>query len=153
LAIGVGLMGLSGSIAYPLMPAQAMQGPLMMAVIGGLLLGSVFLLEVMVTDAVDYGSVHSGSADYGSYFGLWKLGTKIGRAIAIGLSGFLLEVIGFVPGQSPSSDTLRSLALLFGPGVGLFFIAGALLVLFYPLRQTKVQQLHRILQKRRVRDA
>ena len=36
----------------------------------------------MVTDAVDYGAVRTGAADYGSYFGLWKLGTKIARAIA-----------------------------------------------------------------------
>jgi GPH family glycoside/pentoside/hexuronide:cation symporter len=149
LAIGVGLMGLSGSIAYPLMPPQDMQGPLAMAVIGGVLLGSVFLLEVMVTDAVDYGAVRTGNADYGSYFGLWKLGTKIARAIAIGLSGFLLEAIGFEPGTPPSSETLRGLAILFGPGVGLFFIAGAILVLYYPLRHAKVAQLQRILQKRR----
>jgi GPH family glycoside/pentoside/hexuronide:cation symporter len=151
LAIGVGLMGLSGSIAYPLMQPQEMKGPLAMAVIGGVLLGSVFLLEVMVTDAVDYGAVRTGSADYGSYFGLWKLGTKIARAIAIGLSGFLLEAIGFVPGTPPSPDTLRGLAILFGPGVGLFFIAGAVLVLYYPLRHAKVLQLQRILQKRRLR--
>lgn len=151
LAAGVGLMGLSGSIAYPIMQPQEMQGPLAMAVIGGLLLGSVFLLEVMVTDAVDYGAVRTGSADYGSYFGLWKLGTKIARAIAIGLSGFLLEAIGFVPGTPPSPDTLRGLAFLFGPGVGIFFIAGAILVLYYPLRKTKVMQLQRILQKRRLR--
>ncbi len=149
LAIGVGLMGLSGSVAYPLMQAQSMRGPLAMAVIGGLLLGSVFLLEVMVTDAVDYGAVRTGTADYGSYFGLWKLGTKIARAIAIGLSGLLLEAIGFEPGVTPSADTLQGLALLFGPGVGVFFIAGAVLVLYYPLRQSKVLQLQRILQKRR----
>jgi Na+/melibiose symporter-like transporter len=120
-----------------------------MAVLGGTLLGSVFLLEVMVTDAVDFGSVTTGSADYGSYFGIWKLGTKIARAIAIGLSGVLLGAIGFVPGTQSSSETLQRLALLFGPGVGLFFIAGAVLVLFYPLRSRKITQLRRILQRRR----
>jgi len=149
LAIGVGLMGLSGSIAYPLFPPHEIQGPLAMAVVGGFLLGSVFLLEVMVTDAVDYGAVRTGSADYGSYFGIWKLGTKIARAVAIGLSGFLLGAIGFVPGTEPSSETLRDLALLFGPGVGLFFIAGAVLVLYYPLKQKKIVQLQRILRRRK----
>jgi Na+/melibiose symporter-like transporter len=152
LSLGVGLMGLFGSLVYPLLPPGGMQGPLLMAVFGGLLLGSVFLLEVMVADAVDYGALRTGSADYGSYFGLWKLGTKIARAIAIGLSGVLLEIIGFVPGADPSDETLRGLAWLFGPGVGIFFIAGALLILAYPLRQRKVQQLQRILQRRKSLD-
>ncbi|HYX32390.1 MAG TPA: MFS transporter [Oligoflexus sp.] len=147
LAWGVGLMGVSGAIAYPLFPPGDMQGPLAMAVIGGLLLGSVFLLEVMVTDAVDYGAVTTGSADYGSYFGIWKLGTKIARAIAIGLSGFLLHAIGFVSGKEPTTETLKGLALLFGPGVGLFFIGGALLVLYYPLNQRKITQIQRILHR------
>ncbi len=154
LAIGVGLMGLSGAIAYPLFPAGDIRGPMFMAVIGGVFLGSVFLLEVMVTDTVDYGALKTGSADYGSYFGLWKLGTKIARAIAIGLSGVLLDVIGFKPGEAPSEPTLDKLAFLFGPGVGLFFLMGAVLVLFYPLRHKKLLQMQGILaRKNRLAEA
>lgn len=149
LAIGVGLMGLSGSICYPLFPSGQISGPMVLGIFGGVFLGSVFLLEVMVTDTVDYGAVRTGSADYGSYFGIWKLGTKIARALAIGLSGILLSVIGFEPAAEPGPETLKKLAFLYGPGVGLFFIAGALLVLYYPLKQKKVLQLQRILKKRR----
>lgn len=148
LAIGVGLLGLTGSLAYPLFPSGQVQGPLAMAVIGGILVGSVFLLEVMVTDTVDFGALKSGSNDYGSYFGLWKLGSKISRAIAIGLSGFLLQFIGFEAQSAPSELTLHKLGLLFGPGVGLFFMAGAGLILFYPLRDKKVRQVQNILRRR-----
>jgi len=95
----------------------------------------------------------TGSADYGSYFGLWKLGSKFARAMAIGFSGILLGHIGLIPGQPPSPPTLEKIGILFGPGVGLFFIAGAVLVLFYPLKHKKIMQLQRILRRRQAKNA
>jgi Na+/melibiose symporter-like transporter len=149
LALGVGALGIAGSLSYPFFAPGDLRGPYVMAVFGGILVGSVFLLEVMVADTVDYGAIQSGKADYGSYFGIWKLGSKFSRAVAIGLSGLLLEAIGFEAHAEPQESTLKAIAWLFGPGVGLFFIGGAVLVLFYPLHAQRVAQIQRILRKRR----
>lgn len=131
LALGVGSLGILSSIVYPLLHAGESFGAMVMAVLGGILVGSVFLLEVMVAETVDAKDPAAG--DYGAYFGLWKLGSKIARAAGIGLTGLLLNLIHFQPDGPYDADSVRKLAWLFGPGVGFFFVIGALTVLFYPL--------------------
>ena len=114
---------------YPAIPPQTLGPIYFMAISGGILVGSVFLLEVLLADIVDQDPRGNGS--YGIYFGVWKLSAKAARAAAIGLSGVLLEWVGFQSkAEVQSESTVAALGYLFGPGVGIFFIAGGILVLF-----------------------
>ncbi len=124
------LLGMLGSIGYPLFPPKILSPIYAMAIVGGILVGSVFLLEVMLADIVDNNTSSGEQANYGVYFGIWKFSAKLARAGAIGLSGLLLELIGFSSQVSQQSlSTIRGIGILFGPGVGLFFIMGGLIVL------------------------
>ena len=59
---------------------------LVIAVVGGFLVGSIVLLESLVADTVDYDELRTGQKREGIYFGFWKMSTKIARAGAIALA-------------------------------------------------------------------
>lgn len=115
------LLGLSTSVVYPLLPKFQVIWPAIYGVFGGLLIASIFLFDAMVSDlASQQGGRH------GVYFGLWRFTSKVSRAFGLALTGWVLERIGFGPGiREANSEMEWFLALLFGPGVGLFFIASA----------------------------
>jgi GPH family glycoside/pentoside/hexuronide:cation symporter len=142
-------LGILTSVVYPLAPAGRMLLPLVIAVIGGFLVGSIVLLESLVADTVDYDELKIGRKREGIYFGFWKMSTKIARACAIALAGNLLHVIGYVPNAEQLPEVSRKLALIFGPGVGVFIIAGALIFLFMPLTTQIHGRIQELLLKRR----
>jgi GPH family glycoside/pentoside/hexuronide:cation symporter len=125
--------------------------PLIIAVVGGFLVGSIVLLESLVADTVDYDELKTGQKREGLYFGFWKMSIKISRAIAIAVAGNLLDAIGYVPNVEQLPQVSRRLALIFGPGVGAFMIAGAVVFLFMPLTKEKHDRIQRLLVKKRER--
>jgi len=146
--VGISGLGLMSCVLYPLFSPGSLFGPLMAGLLGGLLVGSVVLLEAMVAETVDLDRVKTGSQKMGLYFGIWKLSSKISRALAVATAGFALSAIGFKANELQSPETSFWLAILFGPGVGSFFILGAVIVLFYPLTRDKLRQVDRILRKK-----
>jgi Na+/melibiose symporter-like transporter len=125
---GMLTLGLLTCVAYPFFPVGGLAGPMVAAVIGGVAVGAIILFESMVTDVAEADRARSGEDREGVYFGLWRLGQKVANAGGVFATGLLLEAIGFVEGAtSQSAATARSLAWLFGPGVGVFFILGAFL--------------------------
>jgi GPH family glycoside/pentoside/hexuronide:cation symporter len=151
---GILLLGLGTSVAYPLFPSGRVGFPLAAAIVGGLLVGAVFLLDATVADLVDSDRLHTGRHREGLYFGVWRTATKLARALGLLASGLMLESIGFVPreaAQAPGVD-LR-LALVFGPGVGAFFIAAALLYLAMPFDEARAARVRRLLARRAERGS
>jgi GPH family glycoside/pentoside/hexuronide:cation symporter len=150
--VGIGALGIGTCLAYPSFEPGSLVGPVIAGVVGGILVGAVFLLDSTVADIVDYDEVYSGVHREGLYFGFWRMATKLARAVGLALSGFLLSWIGFVEGAaSQSADTARGLALVFGPGVGVFFMAAALVYLWMPLTRDRHAVVRRILARRQAR--
>jgi len=151
---GFFLLGLLGAAFYPLFPPGSLVGPVAAAIVGGLLVGAAFLLDATVADVVDYDEVTSGEHREGLYFGIWRLGSKVARAAGIALSGVLLELVGFAQGADLQTDsTSAGLALIFGPGVGVFFMLGAVLYACVPFDERTSARVRRILELRRTRRA
>jgi GPH family glycoside/pentoside/hexuronide:cation symporter len=123
--VGVAYVGAQSVLVYPIFPAGVLSGPLIAAFAGGLFVGAVVLLDVALTDLADARDGGADSARFGVYFGFWKMGSKIARAIALGLTGNLLLWIGFDASVPVTQEVATRLAWLFGPGVGLFLLAGA----------------------------
>ncbi len=90
----------------------------------------VVLLDVAVADEVDRDTKGEQGA-FGAYFGVWKMAGKVARAFALAASGQILHWIQFVPNSQQTEHTTQMLRYLFGPGVGLFLIAAAFIVLTY----------------------
>ena len=148
--VGVGGLGLLTIIVYPLFPPESLIGPIAMAVGGGVLAGAIVLLDSMVADVVDHDELKTGRQREGLYFGVWKMGTKLSRAIGLGLAGLLLSVIGFEEGATTQAPEVGfRLSIVFGPVVGLFFLAGGWILSRAPLTDAKHRRVQQLLVRRR----
>jgi GPH family glycoside/pentoside/hexuronide:cation symporter len=149
---GVMLLGIGTTAVYPLLPPGQLLGPVIWGVIGGVLVGSVFLLDATVADVVDFDEAVSGVHREGMYFGVWRMGSKVARAAGLALTGLLLESIGFVGGAAVQTETASlGLAILFGPVVGLLFIIAAVVWLCVPLDASVQERVRTIVSWRRSR--
>ncbi|MBL0953722.1 MAG: MFS transporter [Leptospira sp.] len=147
--LGVFGLGLLTVIVYPLFPYGELRPPLIAAFFGGIFAGSILIMDSILTDVVDYDEYKTGEKREGLYFGIWKMGVKFSQAFGIALTGFLLDFIGFQNGLTEQSAEVGfRLAMIFGPGVGFFFILGSIVFLFFPLTDAKHIQVQRILTKR-----
>jgi GPH family glycoside/pentoside/hexuronide:cation symporter len=146
---GVLLLGLGTAVVYPVFPAGELLGPVIWGIVGGALVGSVFLLDATVADVVDHDEVLTGTHREGLYFGVWRMASKMARALGLVVSGLLLDFIGFVPGAAVQSrSTATGLAAAFGPVVGGLFVIAALVWLCVPIDETSQARVRRILDRR-----
>lgn len=151
--LGVFGLGVLTVIAYPLFPYGELRPPLIAAFFGGIFAGSILIMDSILTDVVDYDEFKTGEKREGLYFGIWKMGVKFSQAFGIAITGFLLDIIGFQNGLITQSQEVGfRLAMIFGPGVGFFFILGSLIFLFFPLTDAKHIQVQRILTKRTLKN-
>ena len=88
------------------------------AVVGGILVGVAVVLEIYLSDFLKDKEIETKQNVSGQYLGIWKMSSKISRAVAIALAGPILE----------HAADKQILANYFGWGVGLFFMAGALII-------------------------
>lgn len=147
---GMLLLGLMTTVVYPLFPPGSLTGPLAAAIIGGLCVGAIVLFDSLLTDVADADRIQASENREGLYFGFWRFGQKLARSIGLGLTGLLVENIGIRPQALTESTTTAaaavpdetlSLALLFGPGVGIFFIMAALVFATCPLNKREQQRI------------
>lgn len=124
---GTAALGVISSILYPIFPKNILDGPLIMAVIGGVLLGTSGLLESLLVDTAENQNIKADAM--GLVFGVWKFMAKSARGISIAIGGKLLTLVGYTPQEAPSNAVLQGISWLFGPGVGIFFfLTGILLI-------------------------
>lgn len=126
---GVSALTALTAVSYPMLPVGALIPVLIVAVIGGVLVACVALLEAMFSDVIEVDQESSSAPLTGAYYGIWKMATKIARALGIACSGFFLSAIGFVEGSVKQTERVElSITWAFGPGVALFFGIGGLFI-------------------------
>jgi GPH family glycoside/pentoside/hexuronide:cation symporter len=59
-----------------------------------------------VADVVDHDEAIRGVHREGLYFGFWRMGSKLARALGLAVAGFLLEIIGFSPGAAEQAESV-----------------------------------------------
>ena len=150
--IGVLSLGVATAVAYPLFPVGELAPPLLYALVGGGMAGVLVLLDALVADTIDYDRLKTGLDRQGLYFGVWRMGTKLARALGLGLNGVLLWLIGFSAGTAAQTpETSWRLALLFGPVVGILFLGAGLILWCMPLTDERHQRIQHLLRRRRQR--
>lgn len=150
--LGVLGLALMTVFTYPFFPPGSVRGPIFTAVAGGFFAGSIVILDSLIADVVDYDELRTGRNREGLYFGVWKLGTKVARAIGLAFAGVFLQFIGFDEGQTTQTTEVGwRLALLFGPVVGVFFTAAAAVFATLPLTDAVHRRVQKLLQRRRAR--
>lgn len=98
----------------------------------------------LITDVIDYSELKNGVREDGSVYALYSFARKLGQALAAGLSGWLLQAIGY--SSSAASEGLpQSTSVLNGifniaallPALG-FFLLAIVLQFWYPLHKRQV---------------
>lgn len=95
----------------------------------------------LITDVIDYSEVRNGIREDGTVYALYSFARKLGQALAAGLSGWLLSLIGY------STETQFDAGVTSGiynittlvPAVGLF-VLGLILWFWYPLHKKQVDE-------------
>lgn len=93
---------------------------LVASVLCGVLVGVAVVMEIYLADFLNQKELQLQQSVSGQFLGLWKMASKISRAIAIGLAGPIIEV---------STGRPQLLANYFGGAVGFFFISAGLIFL------------------------
>jgi glycoside/pentoside/hexuronide:cation symporter, GPH family len=115
-------------------------------------LGGLFtLMGSMVADVCDYDELETGHRREGMFGSIFWWVVKLGMALALGLSGFLLNFTGFdVALEGNQSERTLLLMRLFDVGVPIVASAVAMwLVARYPITEEKAREIRSQLEARR----
>ena len=109
----------------------------------------------LITDVIDYSEIRNGIREDGAVYALYSFARKLGQAVAAGLSGWLLEAIGYnsnaiTQGISQTDnvkDGIFNITTLV-PALG-FLLLGLVLIFWYPLNKRIVEENVAILKEKR----
>ena len=98
----------------------------------------------LITDVIDYAELKNGIREDGSVYALYSFARKLGQAVAAGLSGWLLQGIGYnsnaieqgVSQTAAVKDGIFTITTLV-PALG-FLLLGLVLLFWYPLHKKQV---------------
>ena len=98
----------------------------------------------LITDVIDYSEIRNGVREDGSVYALYSFARKLGQALAAGLSGWLLEGIGY-NSQAAAEGLQQTKSVLDGifnistllPALG-FVLLALVLWFWYPLHKKQV---------------
>jgi GPH family glycoside/pentoside/hexuronide:cation symporter len=85
--------------------------------------------DTIEADAARYG----GERKEGAYYGVWTFVSKLGMALAVFLSGLILNIGGYAAGAEQGPGAILAIRLLIGPIPAAIFIAALVLIQTYPL--------------------
>ncbi len=109
------------------------------------------IMWAFITDIIDDSEVRHGVREDATIYGAYSFARKIGQALAGGLGGFALGIIGFDSSLQVQSESVANgiytIATLI-PAV-LYLAVGAALLFCYPLTKKKVQENIEILKHRK----
>ena len=87
----------------------------------------------MLPDVVDYDHAHTGIYRCGIYFGIWGLTTKISEALGLAISGWVLQLSGYIPNVAQSPSSLMGIRVFFGPVPAALFLVSIPFLIWYPI--------------------
>jgi glycoside/pentoside/hexuronide:cation symporter, GPH family len=131
--LGVGFLGICIFGVIFIQPASELPIYIMSFLIGIGISAAHVMPHSIIPDSVDFGQVQTGLQAEGMYYGFLTFLQKIGTASAIGLSGIILDLVGYMPGVTQTGEVLWTIRILFGPVPGLMLLIGILCIYYYPI--------------------
>ena len=118
------------------MPVEFFYGVMVYAGIG---VGFSYVAPfAMVPDAIEYEARRSGIRSEGAYYGMWTFISKLGTALALFITGQILELGGYVSQAGEGSavqpqSVFNAIRTIIGPIPIVILLAAIVVVQFYPL--------------------
>lgn len=95
----------------------------------------------ILPDVVEYDAIKSGVRREGVFSSLWTFSSKIGQAVALALTGLVLDLFRYEPDTVLEPITLLGIRLLVGPVPVVFYIAGIIVLAYYPISRRFYQRM------------
>lgn len=108
----------------------------------------------LITDVIDYSELKNGKREDGTVYALYSFARKLGQAASAGLSGLLLEAIGYSAATRTDAAVqagLSNISVLV-PALG-FALLALILWFWYPLHKKQVDENVRALKEKHAREA
>lgn len=103
----------------------------------------------LITDVIDYSELKNGKREDGTVYALYSFARKLGQAASAGLTGFLLEMVGYstaTKGEVAVREGIFDISVLV-PALG-FLLLGLILWFWYPLHKKQVDENVKALQQK-----
>jgi GPH family glycoside/pentoside/hexuronide:cation symporter len=95
----------------------------------------------MVPDTIEFDAVKSGERKEGAYYGMWTFVSKLGTALAISLSGLVLDLGGYAADVLQKAGSLLAIRIIAGPLPALTLLGAFLLIQLYPIDERTYKRL------------
>jgi GPH family glycoside/pentoside/hexuronide:cation symporter len=102
----------------------------------------------MLPDVVEYDEKMTGERREGIYYGLWAFLTKFTGALGIAVSGWALNLFGYVPNVEQTTHALFGIRLFFAIVPALVILISLPLLIWYPITRQNHAELVRELAER-----
>ncbi|TVR68618.1 MAG: MFS transporter [Spirochaetaceae bacterium] len=92
----------------------------------------------IIPDVVEYDYAETGVRREGVFYGQWTFMSKLGQAFGIAINGLVLSLFGYQEARAgmvveQSESALLGIRLIAGPIPAAFFIAGVIILRYYPI--------------------
>jgi GPH family glycoside/pentoside/hexuronide:cation symporter len=124
-----------------------------LGVIGAISSGFLTLPFGLLGDIIDYDTLKHREKRGGLYFGVWSFAQKISPALGIGITLPLLNALGYRPGVHNTAAALEALKYVYAFGPVPFYVAGGILLLFFPINAKRHDVIRRRLLARERRGS
>ena len=99
----------------------------------------------MVPDVIEYEASRTGQRNEGAYYGMWTFISKLGTALALFVSGQILEFGGYISqaGEGTAiqpSSVFGAIRVIIGPIPILVLISAIVVIQFYPLDKKEYRE-------------
>jgi GPH family glycoside/pentoside/hexuronide:cation symporter len=148
----IGTLALSAIFCLPLFLLDKSQTDLIYIsnIISGFFFGPVSVLQwAIYTDTADFGEWKFKRRATGLIMAASLFALKMGVAIGGALTGWMLGYYGFVANEVQTEETIFGITFLVGVATAITGIAGAMLMMFYPLDGEKMEEIEIELEARR----
>jgi GPH family glycoside/pentoside/hexuronide:cation symporter len=147
LYLGV-FFGMGADFASPVVLVIAALGT---TVLGGFQSSDFVLSHSMQADVIDFDEVQTDQRKEGAYLATWSFAEKCSAAVAAGLIGLTLQVVGYEPGEAQSADTRLAIIVLMSLVPSACHYLGALVLRGYALDEREHARIRAVLESRRPR--
>ena len=155
LLVGASVLAVGNTLLYTLAPPGAFWFVLVAGGVGlAFFVGAVVLIDTMLTDVLDHDLLRHRQLRSGAFFGVWRFASKVARALSVYIVGQALAAAGFVAASAQQPPAVRTaLSWLFGPGVGLLFLASVFVLWRWRFRDREQARVRALLGRRERREA
>ncbi|HLB64166.1 MAG TPA: MFS transporter [Anaerolineales bacterium] len=95
----------------------------------------------MLPDVIEHDEIVTGERREGIYYGVWAFITKFTGALGIAVSGWALELFGYVPNVMQSEQARLGIRLFFGPVPAIAILLSLPLLIWYPITRASHRRL------------